>query len=86
MTKDDTKFENNEEDISKMEQKELDFECPNCGKINQEEVVFICNRCDAKDLIFKDGFYLCPACFEKKNDRFMCNTCDSKDVKLKSKL
>ena len=86
MTKDDSKFQINEEEILKVVQKELEFECPNCGKINQEEVVFICNRCDTKDLIFKNGFYLCPACFEKKNDRFMCNICDSKDVNLKSKL
>lgn len=86
MVKNNFKLETNEEEILKEDQKQLEFECPNCGKINQDDVVFICNRCDAKDLIFKDGFYLCPACFEKRNDRFMCSICDSKDIKLKSKL
>ena len=54
--------------------------------INQDEVIFICNKCDSKDMVYKDGFYLCPACFEKKDENFICANCDSTDVQLKSKL
>lgn len=76
--------ENNPQEISK--QKELTFECPNCGTINQEEIIFLCNKCDSKEMIYKDGFYLCPACLTKKDQKFMCNICDSTEVKLKSKI
>jgi len=68
------------------EQKELVFTCPNCGKINQEDVIFICNKCDSKEMIYKDGYHLCPSCLEKKKNNFMCALCDSNDVRLESKL
>lgn len=68
------------------EQKELKFSCPNCGVINQDDVIFICNRCDSKEMVYKDGFYLCPSCFEKKENNFMCANCDSTEVKLKSQI
>lgn len=79
-------IENQQEIEKNPEQKELKFDCPNCGTINQEDVIFICNRCDSKEMVFKDGFYLCPSCFEKKEHNFMCANCDSTEVKLKSKL
>jgi len=67
-------------------QKDLKFDCPKCGVINQEDVIFLCNRCDSKEMVYKDGFYLCPLCFEKKEHNFMCANCDSIEVKLKSKI
>lgn len=65
--------------------KELHFKCPNCGKIKQDEVVFLCNTCDSKDMLFKDGVYVCPQCLNKGHN-FMCMNCDSKDVELTSQL
>lgn len=67
------------------EESNLEFECPKCGVIPQEEVVFICNKCDSKEMIQKEGAYLCPQCLTK-GENFMCMNCDSKEVKLKSKL
>jgi predicted RNA-binding Zn-ribbon protein involved in translation (DUF1610 family) len=67
------------------EVKELDFVCPNCGEIHQDDVVFLCNTCDAKDMIKKDGSYICPQCLTS-GENFMCMSCDSKEVKLKSKI
>ena len=88
MNKDDLKeFSQESENLEKeMDQKELHFSCPNCGMINQDDVIFICNRCDTKEMVYKDGFYLCPACLEKKDNNFMCANCDSTEVKLKSKI
>lgn len=76
----------NSEEIEDTGQKHLKFQCPNCGNISQEDVIFICNRCDTKDMVYKDGFYLCPACLEKKTQNFMCDICSSQDVKLKTDL
>jgi Zn finger protein HypA/HybF involved in hydrogenase expression len=67
------------------EVKELDFLCPNCGEIHQDDVVFLCNTCEAKDMIKKDGNYICPKCLTN-GENFMCMSCDSKEVKLKSKI
>jgi predicted RNA-binding Zn-ribbon protein involved in translation (DUF1610 family) len=63
----------------------LHFKCPNCGDITQDEVVFLCNKCDSKEMIFKDGAYICPECLTK-GQNFMCMNCDSKEVSLKSQI
>lgn len=63
----------------------LHFNCPNCGDISQDEVVFLCNKCDSKEMIYKEGVYICPECLTK-GQHFMCMNCDSKEVTLKSKL
>jgi Zn finger protein HypA/HybF involved in hydrogenase expression len=68
------------------EVKELHFSCPNCGKISQDDVVFLCNTCDSKKMILKDGVYICPECLTKHHKNFMCMNCDSKDVKLLTDL
>jgi len=65
--------------------KELDFVCPKCGDKHQEDIIFLCNRCDSKQMIKKNGVYICPQCLTN-GENFMCMTCDSKDVKLKSKI
>jgi predicted RNA-binding Zn-ribbon protein involved in translation (DUF1610 family) len=65
--------------------RELDFMCPNCGEKHQDDIIFLCNKCDTKDMIKKDGIYICPQCLTK-GQNFMCMSCDSKDVKLKSKI
>lgn len=65
--------------------KELDFDCPNCGEIHQDEIIFLCNKCDSKEMIKKDGNYICPQCLTH-GENFECMRCNSKKVKLKSKL
>lgn len=57
------------------------FVCPNCGEIPQDDVVFLCNTCEQSDLIFKDGFYMCPSCLVP-GENFECMICESKDVKM----
>lgn len=73
------------EEITEQNETDLEFECPNCGKISQDDVIFICNKCESKDMILKEGTYFCPQCLVK-GENFMCNKCDSKEVKLKTKL
>jgi predicted RNA-binding Zn-ribbon protein involved in translation (DUF1610 family) len=65
--------------------KSLHFHCPNCGDLNQDDVVFLCNTCESKEMLFKDGVYICPSCLTK-GQNFMCMKCDSKEVSLKSKI
>jgi hypothetical protein len=74
-----------EEDSSQEIVKELDFKCPKCGDIHQDEVIFLCNKCDSKHMLKKDGIYICPQCLTN-GENFMCMNCDSKEVKLKSKI
>lgn len=57
------------------------FNCPNCGKLNQDEVIFNCNKCDQGELIFKEGVYMCPQCLAP-GENFECFTCGSKKVTL----
>src|SRR3989344_1623505 len=40
-----------------------DFICPKDGKISQNDVVFLCNKCKQADLVLKGGIYMCPTCF-----------------------
>jgi predicted RNA-binding Zn-ribbon protein involved in translation (DUF1610 family) len=58
------------------------FVCPNCGEIDQENVLFLCNHCKQEELIQKDGIYMCPACLTP-GDNFQCVMCDSNEVKIK---
>jgi len=60
----------------------MTFECPNCGPISRDDVIFLCNTCSQEDVIYKDGAYMCPACFTK-GENFQCMVCDSKQVVLK---
>lgn len=62
----------------------LSFECPKCGHINQDQVIFLCNQCNQDELIMMDGVYVCPACL-KPGENFECMTCGSKEVKLSPK-
>jgi predicted RNA-binding Zn-ribbon protein involved in translation (DUF1610 family) len=55
------------------------FVCPNCGRISQDDVVFLCNNCGHDKLIYKEGIYMCPKCL-KKGDNFECMLCGSKEV------
>ena len=80
--------------VDLLEQEELEevkasdtaeFDCPNCGKIHQDDVVFLCNNCDSKELIYKEGLYVCPQCLTEKKDNFECMLCGSKEVSLSFK-
>ncbi|MCA9308157.1 MAG: hypothetical protein R3B92_02585 [Patescibacteria group bacterium] len=57
------------------------FVCPNCGQIEQDDVAFLCNSCEQKDLEYRDGIYLCPECMIE-GENFQCMKCDSKNVKM----
>jgi predicted RNA-binding Zn-ribbon protein involved in translation (DUF1610 family) len=63
---------------------EVEFICPNCGIISQDDVVFLCNNCKKEYVIYKDGMYMCPSCLVPGKN-FQCMKCDSVDVKLKVK-
>ena len=60
----------------------LEFVCPNCGKISQNDVIFLCNTCENSDLIFKDGIYMCPQCLYP-GDNFECMICGNKKVRMR---
>lgn len=57
------------------------FTCPNDGVISQDDVIFLCNKCESSELIYKDGIYMCPSCLEP-GENFQCMLCDSKEVTL----
>lgn len=57
------------------------FECPHCGEISQDDVIFLCNVCSQNELIKIDGIYMCPSCL-KPGENFQCMLCDSKEVKM----
>lgn len=57
------------------------FNCPNCGVISQDDVVFLCNICNQEDLILKDGIYMCPDCL-KPGENFECMLCGSTQVTM----
>ena len=82
------KKENNEvEGVSPEEDSEnfygervaAEFICPECKKINRDEVIFNCNYCESEELIHKGGMYICPQCF-KPGENFECMLCGSKKV------
>jgi predicted RNA-binding Zn-ribbon protein involved in translation (DUF1610 family) len=60
------------------------FLCPKCGKIPQDQVIFLCNQCKEEELIQKDGLYMCPACL-RPGENFECMGCGSKKVKISPK-
>ena len=75
----------NVEEYSNGSSVHLEFSCPNCGKIESDDVIFLCNRCDAKQMINISDINMCPSCLEK-GENFMCLRCDSKQVKLKNSI
>ncbi len=77
--------ENIEEEEEKPQKKgNVKFECPNCGLIDRENVLFLCNTCESRDLIEMEGMYVCPSCL-KPGDNFECLLCGSTHVVMKSK-
>ena len=78
----DTQDKETVSDILIPDSETLEFVCPNCGKISQNDVIFLCNTCENSDLIFKDGIYICPQCLYP-GDNFECMKCESKSVRMK---
>ncbi len=68
--------------MKEKKEENLIFECPNCGVIHRDDVLFLCNKCDQVELVFKDGIYMCPSCMEP-GENFECLICESKDVAMK---
>lgn len=60
------------------------FKCQECGRISQDDVIFLCNTCDRTELVFKEGLYICPSCL-KPGENFECMLCGSKEVALEFK-
>lgn len=58
------------------------FFCPNCGEIPRDEVLFMCNNCDASEIMYKDGVFVCPQCFYP-GDNFECTRCGNRKVVAK---
>ncbi|MBT6401047.1 hypothetical protein HN803_06430 [candidate division WWE3 bacterium] len=67
-----------------LESTDAEFTCPNCGKIERDDVVFLCNTCPSSEMIYKEGMYMCPSCLAP-GDNFECMICESKDVKMELK-
>ena len=67
------KEENKEENVA--------FSCPSCGGVHRDDVLFLCNKCDQEELVFKDGIYMCPSCLEP-GENFECLICESKEVTM----
>ena len=61
------------------ESKKIKFNCSNCGLLSRDDVIFLCNKCNQVDMIYKEGFYMCPSCLEK-GENFECIKCGSKEV------
>ena len=59
----------------------IKFKCPNCGFIERDDVIFLCNVCKQEDMIVKEGIYMCPACLNPGNN-FECYSCESKEVEM----
>jgi predicted RNA-binding Zn-ribbon protein involved in translation (DUF1610 family) len=69
-------------DNLKENEKSLKFICPEDGEISQDDVIFLCNVCKQEDMVYKNGAYMCPGCFEP-GDNFECYHCGSKKVEMK---
>ncbi len=84
-TKDQTNLVNESEDKEEiLGSKTAVFNCPNCGKLTQDEVIFNCNICGQAELIFKEGVYMCPQCLVP-GENFECMECGNKKVTLNFK-
>lgn len=68
--------------MKKSTKRKFQFVCPKHGVLERENVVFLCNKCEQEELIYKDGIYFCPACFNKGQENFMCRICESRRVKM----
>jgi len=66
------------------ESKNIKFKCPNCGSLQRDDVVFLCNKCNQSEMLYKDGVYMCPSCL-KPGENFECLKCGSKEVVMKIK-
>ena len=62
----------------------VEFTCPTDGKIEREDVMFLCNTCEQSDMVYQDGIYMCPSCL-LPGKNFECLICESKEVKLEIK-
>ena len=82
---DQTIEEQNHEYLEKG-RKDLDFSCPHCGEISQDDVIFLCNTCDHSQMIEKHGNFFCPQCFSEIKEKFMCRLCDNRMVKIRGRI
>ena len=57
------------------------FMCPNCGTIEQNDVIFVCNVCSHDEIMLKEGIYICPQCLTP-GENFVCSKCENKNVTI----
>jgi predicted RNA-binding Zn-ribbon protein involved in translation (DUF1610 family) len=57
------------------------FICPKDGEVSQDDVVFLCNVCEASEVKVVDGVYLCKQC-EASANPLECRLCGSKEVRM----
>jgi len=69
------------EDQDFEENKNIKFKCPNCGVVKRDDVIFLCNKCNQVDMVYKEGVYMCPSCLVP-GENFECMKCGSKEVKM----
>lgn len=69
--------------MGEIKEEKLVFKCPNCGEIDRDDVIFLCNKCDREELVFKDGVYMCPSCLEP-GENFECYNCESTEVVMET--
>lgn len=70
------------DDLNQPTEDTIKFICPDCGIISRDSVIFLCNRCDQTEMLYKDGVYMCPSCLAE-GENFECMKCGSKEVKMK---
>lgn len=81
---DDAPKHNDNNEHPETDNAQADFNCPDCGKVERDGVVFLCNTCGQGDMIYKNGMYMCPSCLVP-GENFECMVCGSKEVKMKLK-
>ena len=70
--------------MEEIKEENVKFKCPSCGDIHRDDVLFLCNKCDQEELVFKDGIYMCPACLQP-GENFECLICESKEVTMETR-
>jgi predicted RNA-binding Zn-ribbon protein involved in translation (DUF1610 family) len=66
------------------ENKNIKFKCPKCGALERDDVIFLCNKCNQADMVYKEGVYMCPSCL-MPGENFECLKCGCKEVTMKIK-
>lgn len=78
-----TDFEDSSTEETSSNDSHIKFNCPKCGELSRDDVLFLCNTCDSTELEHTDGMYICPQCLVP-GENFECLSCGSKEVTMKA--